>query len=100
MPATIPGMTDRKKPIAAFWITASLVAVLLGYPLSYGPWCWLTGRIPETPRRWISAAYSPVRDAIVIGPDVLISPYLAYVGLFSPKLAETFRIIRDRRQCG
>jgi hypothetical protein len=36
-------MTSRK-PTAAFWITVALVAVLVGYPLSFGPACWVTSR--------------------------------------------------------
>ena len=34
-------MTDRKKPSAGIWITVALVAMLVGYPLSFGPACWL-----------------------------------------------------------
>ena len=34
-------MTDRKKPGVAFWATVGLVVVLVGYPLSFGPACWL-----------------------------------------------------------
>jgi hypothetical protein len=37
-------MSDRKKPPAGFWITVALVAVLVGYPLSFGPAIWLTAR--------------------------------------------------------
>jgi hypothetical protein len=29
--------SDRKKPGVAFWATVVLVAVLVGYPLSFGP---------------------------------------------------------------
>ena len=32
--------SDRKKPTAGFWITVALVAVLVGYPLSFGPAGW------------------------------------------------------------
>jgi hypothetical protein len=32
--------SDRKKPTAGFWITVAMLAVL-GYPLSFGPACWL-----------------------------------------------------------
>ena len=31
---------SRKHPTVAFWITVALVAVLAGYPLSFGPACW------------------------------------------------------------
>src|SRR5258708_4275855 len=33
--------SDRKQPTAGFWISVALVAVLVGYPLSFGPACWL-----------------------------------------------------------
>jgi hypothetical protein len=43
-------MTDRKKPGVAFWAAVVLVVVLVGYPLSFGPACWLADRqcIPDT----------------------------------------------------
>ena len=28
----------RKKPGVAFWVTVVVVAALVGYPLSFGPW--------------------------------------------------------------
>jgi hypothetical protein len=37
-------MTDRKKPGVAFWATVVLAALLVGYPLSFGPACWLTSQ--------------------------------------------------------
>jgi hypothetical protein len=37
-------MTDRKKPTAGFWVTVALVGVLVAYPLSFGPACWLSDR--------------------------------------------------------
>ena len=37
-------MTDRKKPGVAFWATVALVVVLVGYPLSLGPACWINER--------------------------------------------------------
>jgi hypothetical protein len=41
-------MTDRK-PTAGFWITVALVAVLVGYPLSFGPACWIASRCRKAP---------------------------------------------------
>jgi hypothetical protein len=35
---------DRKKPGVAFWATVGLVVVLVGYPLSFGPACWINQR--------------------------------------------------------
>ena len=34
-------MTDRKKPGVAFWAIVVVVAVLIAYPLSLGPTCWI-----------------------------------------------------------
>jgi hypothetical protein len=42
---TVPfenSMTSPRKPTAGFWITVALVAVLVGYPLSVGPACWIS----------------------------------------------------------
>jgi hypothetical protein len=35
---------DRKKPGVAFWATVVIVVVLIGYPVSFGPACWLSSR--------------------------------------------------------
>ncbi len=51
-------MTDRKKPTAGIWITVALVAVLVGYPLSFGPACWIASRNQSDDS--ISTAYWPI----------------------------------------
>jgi len=33
--------SDRKKPGLTFWATVVVVVVLVGYPLSFGPACWV-----------------------------------------------------------
>ena len=52
-------MTSRKKPGVAFWATVALVAVLMGYPLSFGPWCWIASRT-ATHRRDAPSFYRPI----------------------------------------
>jgi len=37
-------MTNRRHPAAAFWLTVTLVVVLVGYQLSFGPACWAIDR--------------------------------------------------------
>ncbi len=44
--------SPSKKPAAAFWITVALVAVLVGYPLSFGPACWVCSRVPQSSASW------------------------------------------------
>jgi hypothetical protein len=67
-------MTDRKKPGVGFWATVVVITMLVGYPLSFGPACWITSRgILEPaltarayyPIVWISArGPRAIRDAI------------------------------------
>jgi hypothetical protein len=57
--------TDRMKPGVAFWVTVGLVVVLVGYPLSFGPACWISERTATIPRRRmgskaISITYQPM----------------------------------------
>jgi hypothetical protein len=51
--------SDRKHPSAALWLTVALVAVLVGYPLSFGPWCWCTSRL-ATEARSVPTVYRPI----------------------------------------
>ena len=48
---------DRKRPSAALWATVALVIVLVGYPLSWGPACWLTGYGERRGITWTEDAY-------------------------------------------
>jgi hypothetical protein len=58
---------DHKKPTAGFWITVALVAVLVGYPLSFGPACWLTRR-EVLPFRPTAHFYGPIIEVASTGP--------------------------------
>jgi hypothetical protein len=53
-------MTDRKKPSAGFWTTVALVALLVGYPLSFGPWCWIVSRRADDRDRDVVTIYWPI----------------------------------------
>lgn len=48
----------RKHSSASVWITATLVAMLVGYPLTMGPACWISSRIGG--EKIVSTAYRPV----------------------------------------
>lgn len=52
-------MTSRKKPGVAFWATAGLVVVLVGYLLTVAAWGYSNARWPASPAvhatRWILA---------------------------------------------
>jgi hypothetical protein len=59
-------MTDRKKPGLAFWATVAL-AVVLAYPLSFGPACWLADN-GLTSMRTTACIYKPILFAASRGP--------------------------------
>jgi len=82
---------DRKYPTVAFWITVALVALLVGYPLSFGPAIWfdefVRARIPnEQPQRWVANAiqfiYRPIMLARDDGPQFAWDAYWWYLGLW------------------
>ncbi|MSR60214.1 MAG: hypothetical protein EXS05_21675 [Planctomycetaceae bacterium] len=52
-------MPSPRKPTAGFWIVVALV-VLVGYPLSFGPACWITSRLGSTTgAEIVSRVYDP-----------------------------------------
>jgi hypothetical protein len=53
------GMTDRKKPGAAFWASVMVVVALVLYPLSIGPACWISSRT-NVGSAAVSIAYQPL----------------------------------------
>src|SRR5579863_2882764 len=78
-PVASPRMTDRQ-PAPAFWLTVALVAVLVGYPLSMGPYWWLCHqiRVPHLIRSAADAFYDPVWEAHWSGPEWIRQPIRSY----------------------
>jgi len=56
-------MTDRKKTGWAFWTAAIVVVALVGYPLSFGPACWLVSRT-KFGAEWLPFCYRPIVSAL------------------------------------
>src|SRR5689334_4037306 len=54
--------SDRKKPGVAFWAAVAVVVALVLYPLSFGPWCWLTAQA-DRGSTFVPAIYRPVTRA-------------------------------------
>ena len=50
---------SRKQPGVAFWATVVVVVLLVGYPLSFGPACWITSYIGRGEYE-VSRTYQPV----------------------------------------
>ena len=73
--------SDRKKPGLAFY--AGIVVVLvLAYPLSFGPACWITSRT-NTGASAIPVVYRPLTWAMSPGSETMfnrVSSWYALVG--------------------
>ena len=70
-------MTDRKKPTAGFWIIVALVAVLVGYPLSFGPAVWLAdARVLNIEH--VAKAFRPIIILSDDGPMIVRWPLDTY----------------------
>jgi hypothetical protein len=73
---------DRKKPGVAFWATVVVVvAVLVLYPLSFGPWCWFI--VPEREGAMSSSFYRPILWVWYHSPSPLYDCMAWYTGLVS-----------------
>jgi hypothetical protein len=68
--------TSRKQPGVAFWVTVMVVVVLVAYPLSFGPACWLADNGIVLPMR-----------ATAIG-DILSD--MEWIGTFVQDLGSAF----------
>jgi hypothetical protein len=53
-------LTATRRPPAGFWITVARVAVLVGYPLSFGPACSITSRAGIMAPRRLPTVYRPL----------------------------------------
>jgi hypothetical protein len=55
----------HKKSGVAFWATAVVVVALVGYPLSFGPACWILdhGYLPKWSHRPAWYSYEPLIEA-------------------------------------
>jgi len=60
-------MADRKKPSLTFWITVTLVALVVAYPLSFGPAVWGDAR-GHVNHWFVAQAYWPLLWTAIHGP--------------------------------
>jgi hypothetical protein len=70
----------RRKPGLAFWVTVVVVTALVGYPVSFGPWCW-----GQRPRLYLRppAFYRPLSWAIDRGGPHAWDAFTWYCGLLA-----------------
>jgi len=75
-------MTEpRKKPGVAFWVTVAVVVAVLAYPVSYGPWLYVTARWGNNTRFAAATAWAfvPLSIASHNEPQWLTAPYRNYL---------------------
>jgi len=72
-------MTSRKKPGVAFWATVMVVVMLVLYPLSFGPACWISNRA-GIGSSVVATIYRPITWAMNSGclPRLIDGPYREY----------------------
>ena len=83
--------SDRKKPGVAFWATVSLVVALVGYPLSFGPACWMASR-DMIQEHSVVEIYKPLVYASVFDPTGILARW-ADVG--TPNGGMIFYLLQD-----
>ena len=71
--------SDSKKPGVAFWATV-VVVLLVGYPLSLGPACWITSRA-KVGGGWVNIPYRPIIRLWEVGPEPVGDFVLWYSGI-------------------
>jgi hypothetical protein len=88
-------MSDKlKKRGWKIRVAAVLVAALvLGYPLSFGPWLW-SHKLPSDLRTTSGVAFMPVFVATTIGPDLFVDLYMDYLEWWNPDAKDCIRDIR------
>lgn len=80
----MPQMTSRRKPGVSFWATAVVVVVVVVYPLSYGPVCWLAfhGLLPEWSVGAFNVFYGPIVWLYFYGPTPIIEAIRWYTDIW------------------
>ena len=53
-------MANRKKPGVALWATVVVAVMLVGYPLSFGPACWIVDKLPPSIDEGVCRLYGPL----------------------------------------
>jgi hypothetical protein len=80
----------REKPGVAFWTTVVVVVVLVGYPLSFGPACWVTSRTSYG-AKLIPLLYYPIVTQMSVDVDELAYWHLRVVDLGIARITPTIK---------
>lgn len=70
-------MTDHKKTGVAFWAAVVVVVVLVLYPLSFGPACWITSRL-DRGADMVPVLYHPFTSAMSPQTDTTIDSVIIW----------------------
>jgi hypothetical protein len=75
---------QKKKPGVAFWATVVVVVVLVAYPLSFGPACWIASQqwAPDGTNEVIDWFYSPASFVLHYAPKNFEDALFWYASLW------------------
>jgi hypothetical protein len=74
---------DRRIPGVAFRASVAAVVLLVLYPLSFGPACWITSRTPHDEWPPVLTAYWALSWIVTRCPSSIFHGLLSYGELFS-----------------
>ena len=83
-------MTSRQKPTAGLWITVALAAVLVAYPLIFGPATWIADQ--DWCPLWVDGLYFvvywPVMRLLESGPPLIRDAIVWWIVLWDDLLGQ------------
>jgi len=92
-------MPDEKKPAVAFWTTAMVLALLVGYLLSFGPACWCTSRL-NAGASAMSVIYRPLTWVMLPDSSHLPTRFIiGYAKIGAPEDWQWGAVIDVKGQC-
>ena len=76
---------DRKKTGMGFWITVVVLIVLVLYPLSFGPGCWIASRSFPARSHFFQAVFWPIGKLVYVKIPVVDRLIVNYAYFCLPK---------------
>ncbi|MDB5336943.1 MAG: hypothetical protein JWN70_2562 [Planctomycetaceae bacterium] len=78
-------MNESLRQTSRAWVPIALMAILLFYPLSFGPACWLVSRTTSVNASWRPVLYLPLLPVYQRCPELIVSCVDAFVNFGAGK---------------
>ena len=93
-------MNFRKKPGVAFRVIVIVVVLLVAYPLSFGPACWVTANAGYSSMEAFGVCYWPIGACADHGPSTVRDLVKGYATFGLPPGAKIELPTNYSRDCG